>query len=465
MVTAIIGAGGKTTLLHSLAEKYKSEGKTVFVTTSTHMLIEPDTLLTDDAEIIKSELLQNGYVMAGVKTKSGEKITSLSDTTYNLVCECADEVLVEADGAKHLPLKIPNDTEPVIPDNVDRIIIVCGLHSLGKRAGETIFRLNTVKDTFGINSDDIVTPSIIQELINKCYMEPLMEEYKDTNTKIEVYAAGANTLYERAIASLLKAKMDVNLINKAWFSDKPCLFICGAGHVSKELSDIADKLDMKVKVIDPRAEWANEERFPNAEIINDSFSSLEKYLVPNAYYAVITPGHVDDLACVGTIMKSQYSYLGMIGSRRKVETAVTSLKERGFSEEQISTLHAPIGLSIGAQTPAEIAISILAEIIEIKNKHSISSVSKELLNTNESGMLCIVIDKRGSTPRGVGSMMLVTENVVIDTIGGGPIEHAVIEAARKDKTPRIGEYSLNNNDAGDLGMACGGKNTVLFLPV
>ena len=107
MITAIIGAGGKTTLLHSLAKKYISEGKSVLVTTTTHMLIEPDTLLTDDPEVIKLILQKNGYAMAGVET-GDNKITSLSDNTYNEVCKYADEVLIEADGAKHFPLKIPN---------------------------------------------------------------------------------------------------------------------------------------------------------------------------------------------------------------------------------------------------------------------------------------------------------------------------------------------------------------------
>lgn len=461
MVTAIIGAGGKTTLLHSLAKKYINEGKSVFVTTTTHMLIEDDTLLTDDPEIIKSALHDNDYVMAGIKT--GEKIKGLSPDTYNEVCKYADEILVEADGARHLPLKIPNENEPVIPANVDRIIIVCGIHSLNKRADKTVFRLDTVKDTFGITKDTIITPNIIQKLINKGYLEKLMENYKDK--EILIHASGARTLYERAVASLIEANMDTSLINKTWFSEKPCLFICGAGHVSKALYDIAEILDMNVKVIDSRKEWANKERFPNAEIINDSFSNLNQYLEPNAYYAVITPGHTDDLACVSTIMNSSYNYLGMIGSHKKVEKAVNSLKENGFSDEQISTLHAPIGFSIGADTPAEIAVSILAEIIEVKNKHPFSSVSEELLNTDKNGMLCIITDKQGSTPRGIGSMMLVTENEIIDTIGGGPIENAAIEAARINKSAFINTYSLNNNEAGELGMACGGKNTILFLPI
>ena len=461
MVTAIVGAGGKTTLLHSLAKKYIQEGKSVFVTTTTHMLIEPDTLLTDDPEEIKARLLTDGYAMAGIKT--GDKIKSLSQHTYEQVCEYADMVLVEADGAKHFPLKIPNEDEPVIPENAEKIIVVCGLHSIGKPADEAVFRLNTSKNTFGITKDTIITPGIIQELINKCYVEKLMKKYKDK--EIIIHAANAVSLFERATAALLEAKMDTRLINETWFSKKPCLFICGAGHVSKELADIAAKLDMNVKVLDPRAEWANKERYPNAEIINDNFSSLGKYLEPGAYYAVITPGHTDDFSCVSTIMNTSYSYLGMIGSHKKVDKTINSLKEHGFSEEQISTLHAPIGLAIGANTPAEIAISILAEIIEVKNKNSVSSVSEELLNTNESGMLCIIIDKQGSTPRGIGSMMLVKDNTIIDTIGGGAIEHAVIEAARSLKSAFIQDYALNNTEAGNIGMVCGGKNTVLFLPV
>lgn len=461
MITAIVGAGGKTTLLHSLAENYIQEGKSVFVTTTTHMLIEPDTLLTDDPDIIKAELSKKGYAMAGIR--NGEKIKNLSLCTYEEVCDIADEVLVEADGAKHFPLKIPNESEPVIPSNANRIIVVCGMHSIGKKAGEVIFRLDTAKETYGITKDTLVTPNLIQKLINKCYLEKLMEKYSDK--EIIIHAANAETLFERTSASLIEARMDTNLIDEAWFSPKPCLFICGAGHVSYELADIASKLSMNVIVMDPRVEWANEERYPNAKIINDDYSSLKEYLVPNAYYAVITPGHVDDFSCVSSIMGTSYSYLGMIGSRKKVEATMASLKEAGFGDEQLSTLHAPIGLPIGAKTPAEIAVSILAEIIEIKNKHSVSSVSEELLNTKEHGMLCIIIDKQGSTPRGVGSMMLVKENEIIDTIGGGAIEHAVIEAARANKTAFIKDYTLNNTEASNLGMVCGGKNTILFLPV
>lgn len=462
MIRAIVGAGGKTTLIHKLANEFRQSGKKCFVTTTTHMYIEPDSLLTDSADVIISKLNEAGYAFAG--RPDGEKLTSLSDDTYNKICAYADEVLVEADGSKHFPLKLLADNEPVIPFNTDEIIIVCGLHALGKRASEAVFRLEAVKDNLGIAPDTIITPEIIQIILQRGYRDKLMQNYSDK--KITYHIANDGSLYQRALAALLKADMDVKLLKAEWFEEKPCLFICGAGHVSKFLADIAAKIDMRVKVIDPRPEFANSERFPYAEqVICDSFDSLDKYLEADAYYAVITPGHADDFGCVNKIIRSSYRYLGMIGSRQKVAKTRLDLSAAGVSDEQLSTLHAPIGLPIGAASPAEIAISILAEIIEIKNKSACSSAQSELINSHEHGTLCIIIDKTGSTPRSIGSMMLVTKDGQIDTIGGGAIENNAIIDAREAKSPFIREYQLNNKAAENIGMICGGTNKVLFIPV
>ena len=103
MIIAVVGSGGKTTLIKKLAARYRREGKTVLVTTTTHMFIEEDTLLTDDAEQIISAIQETGYAMAGVP--DGIKIKALSRETFEAVCACADVVLVEADGSKHMPLK------------------------------------------------------------------------------------------------------------------------------------------------------------------------------------------------------------------------------------------------------------------------------------------------------------------------------------------------------------------------
>lgn len=462
MITAVVGAGGKTTLVHTLAQEYKAEGKKVFVTTTTHMLQEPDTLLTDNADVIIQQMEETGCAMAGLPY--GKKIKALPCSVYEAVCTRADEVLVEADGSKHYPIKYPNDTEPVIPENADRIIVVCGLHALGKPAVEAAFRLENVKRCLNIQDDTIITPAHIQQLVRKGYLEKLMEQYPEK--EITIHAAHDGSLYQRALAALLNADMDVSLIKEEWFAPKPCLFICGGGHVAKALAELAAHLDYRIKVMDPRPEFASRERFPEAEeVICNRFENLKDYLEPNAFYTVLTSGHMGDFTCVRAIMDIPYRYLGMIGSRGKVAKAVSRLVEDGISPEKIASLHAPIGLPIGAVTPAEIAVSILAEIIQEKNRISSASASAELLHSKEHGVLCIIIGKTGSAPRGVGSMMLITGDGQIDSIGGGPVENAAILDAKNDPVACIRDYVLNNSEGARLGMVCGGTNKVLFLPV
>ena len=462
MIHAFVGAGGKTSLIRKYANKYRAEGKKVFVTTTTHMFIEEDTLLTDDAEEIIRALEKTGYVMAGIP--EGRKITALSEKTYREVCKHADVVLVEADGSKHMPIKFPDEKEPVIPANADEIIIVCGLQAIGGKAEKVSQRLELVKECLKIEDDTVINAGHIQKLVQKGYVEPLKENDPERNIIIEPNHDGS--LYQRAVASLMKHGMDVSLIDKAWFATQPDLIICGGGHVSCELVKMASCLDFRIKVIDDREEFTNRERFPLAdEVICDSFEHLENYLEPNAYYVVVSREHKDDFTCVKTILHHSYQYLGMIGSKGKVQKNFENLRKAGATEEQIGTIHAPIGLKIGAVTPAEIAVSILAEIIQEKNQKQISSVSRELLDTKEKGVLCIIIEKTGSSPRGVGSMMFVGENKVIDSIGGGAVEYASIQQAKAVTEPMVRDYDLSEKDKVELGMICGGRNKVLFIPV
>ena len=462
MIQAFVGAGGKTSLIRKYVNQYRAEGKKVFVTTTTHMFIEEDTLLTDDGAEIICALEKTGYAMAGIP--EGRKITALSAETYLEVCSHADVVLVEADGSKHMPIKFPNDNEPVIPANADEIIIVCGLQAIGRKAEEVSHRLELVKQCLHIENDTVITASHIQKLVQKGYVEPLKEN--DLEKKVRIEPNHDGSLYQRAIASLMKNGMDVSLIDAAWFAPQPVLIVSGGGHVSCELVKMASCLDFRIKVIDDREEFANKERFPLAdEVICDSFEHLENYLEPDAYYVVVSREHKDDFTCVKTILNHSYQYLGMIGSKGKVQKNFENLRKAGATEEQIGTIHAPIGLKIGAVTPAEIAISILAEIIQEKNKIQISSVSRELLDTKEKGVLCIIIEKTGSSPRGVGSMMFVGEDKIIDSIGGGAVEYAAIRQAKDVTEPMIRDYDLSEKDKVELGMICGGRNKVLFIPV
>lgn len=173
MTIAIVGSGGKTTLLKALAEQYRAAGKTVFVTTTTRMFREANTLLTDDAAVITRALQETGYAMAGIP--EGQKIRGLSPETYAAVR--ADVVLVEADGSKQLPLKFPNATEPVIPPDVDEIYVVSSLDALGRKAEEVCHRLELVKACLGIENHTPITRDHVQTLLTEGYLRPLREKY------------------------------------------------------------------------------------------------------------------------------------------------------------------------------------------------------------------------------------------------------------------------------------------------
>ncbi len=197
MIRAFVGAGGKTTLIHKQAAQFRAEGKRVFVTTSTHMFMEPDTVLSDDPEVILGELNRTGYVMAGIP--EGEKIRSLSPGTYKKVCAHADVVLIEADGSNRKPIKFPNSTEPVLYDNVEEIVVVCGLQALGRPLMEAAHRPELVKACLGAEDDTVITLEHIAVLVREGYLRPLGENYP----KVSVYPAGGTEEQKNELLALI----------------------------------------------------------------------------------------------------------------------------------------------------------------------------------------------------------------------------------------------------------------------
>lgn len=119
MIEFVVGAGGKTSYIHQRAKEELAQGHRVLVCTSTHMLIEADTLITDKASEIQKRLDDCGYCMAGSRA-SEEKMGPLGWEVYLAACTLADVVLVEADGSKHHPVKACNETEPVIYKNAKK---------------------------------------------------------------------------------------------------------------------------------------------------------------------------------------------------------------------------------------------------------------------------------------------------------------------------------------------------------
>jgi len=146
------------------------------------------------------------------------------------------------------------------------------------------------------------------------------------------------------------------------------LHIMGAGHISREIVKIADLLEMECAVYDDRPEFASPERFPNARrvLLDDMSKPPPVAAGPKDMIVIVTRGHMHDRECLAWALGTQASYIGMIGSRKKVAVTLGAMREKGFSEERVKNIHAPIGLPIGAKTPAEIAVSIMAEIIAFK---------------------------------------------------------------------------------------------------
>jgi xanthine dehydrogenase accessory factor len=150
----------------------------------------------------------------------------------------------------------------------------------------------------------------------------------------------------------------------------PDLYIIGAGHVGFHLARVAHEVGFRVRVVDDREKFANAERFPTAEeiIVDDIPTWIARAHLPaHAYAVIVTRGHTNDLEALRALAPVELRYLGLIGSRAKVARIYDALKTDQMPDEYLQRVHAPIGLDIGAVTPQEIAVAILAELIAVKH--------------------------------------------------------------------------------------------------
>ena len=159
----------------------------------------------------------------------------------------------------------------------------------------------------------------------------------------------------------------------------PKLIVVGAGHIAVPLVRIAKVLDFHVTVIDDRLLYANRERFPDADdvLVGNMAETLKAMTItPSCYIVLITRGHAYDEPCLRQIMHSQAKYIGMIGSRRRIKACFQRFRdEEKVAEEAIDRIYAPIGLDIATETPAEIALSILGEVIKVRRGGKAASLS------------------------------------------------------------------------------------------
>jgi xanthine dehydrogenase accessory factor len=266
------------------------------------------------------------------------------------------------------------------------------------------------------------------------------------------------------------------------FIPKPRLIVFGGGHIAKPLSEFAARVGFSVNVIDDRPFFANSSRFPEAEeVICESFEKSFDLinLRSSDFVVIITRGHRHDGVVLREVLNYDLSYVGMIGSKRRVRGMMEELLEEGFSKDKLQLVNSPIGLDIGAITPDEIAISIVSQLISFKNKGVINRANEPFilpeLDIEVAQNLCeksqipraliTILSSKGSVPRKAGAKMVAyLDGRTIGSIGGGCSESGVITKAREIMSGKgffIEHVDMTGEVAESEGMVCGGTMEVL----
>ena len=307
----------------------------------------------------------------------------------------------------------------------------------------------------------------------------------ERRTRVEESNLGNEAIYD--IDNNLIAKNSNDTINEGdylseFISTKLELVLCGGGHIGFAIYNIAQMLDWKVTIIEDRIEFCNKEKYPNANLLIGKYDEeIKKIDLSNSAVIIATRGHKFDKSCLEVALeKKKYRYLGMIGSKSKVASTKKAILENilnkkvDITEDELNAIYSPIGLDINAQTPEEIAIAIIAEIIKVtkKNRNQIILDRKlldKLSKEKSPFVVARIIEKHGSAPREQGSFLVVfSDGRTEGTVGGGAVEYRVIEDSKNllisnnDKNTQLFYHDLSNSKASELGMICGGNVKILI---
>ena len=215
--------------------------------------------------------------------------------------------------------------------------------------------------------------TVLAEYFSKSDLQLLDTLNKNYLNGNDVYLSrNLQTFEKKLITDYRQAK---NLENKKFFIQKikslPELFIFGAGHIAVPLAKIAKLCDFNVYIYDDRKDYITKERFPDSKkLIYCDFENINEHInfKNNAFLVLVTREHAHDEIILRQVLGKKYNYIGMIGSKKRVASVKERLINAGFDKSEVENIFAPIGLDINSETPAEIAISILAEIIKKKNE-------------------------------------------------------------------------------------------------
>ncbi len=251
------------------------------------------------------------------------------------------------------------------------------------------------------------------------------------------------------------------------------LIILGCGHVSLPIIKLGKLTGFHVTAIDDREEFTLNAKEAGADrIITAPFEEAlsDLYTDRDTFFVIVTRGHHYDEVCIKAISEMQYAYIGMMGSKRRAETVRENLKKMGVPDKIINDLYTPIGLDIGSETPEEIAVSVLAEIIKVKNSvkdlHFPEDIMEAALSSKDR-VLATIIQRSGSAPRDTGSKMLILKDSAVNTIGGGLLEARVREEAGEmlsggRERIRLISIALNGSAETTEGEVCGGNLEVML---
>lgn len=312
-------------------------------------------------------------------------------------------------------------------------------------------------------------------------LNPMIEEVVDKRVKrtevLELGAKTKNSNFSRIEIFVQPLIPPANLL------------ILGGGHIAFSLVELGKMMGFRVIIVDDRPEFANPVRLPQADqvICNGFAQALDEFPITEETYIVIaTRGHRYDQICLGKVIGSKAAYIGMVGSTRRIVAMKEYLQDQGLTAELLGKLHSPIGLAIGAETPAEIALSIISEVVKTrrleqvivdrkKGEHEIEAsviekmVSIEVSHSDQPVVLATIIEVRGSAPRKPGAQMLIfRDGQTVGTIGGGCAEAEVKRTARavfSKGLPVTYTVDLTNAIAADEGMVCGGIMKVFLARV
>jgi xanthine dehydrogenase accessory factor len=279
------------------------------------------------------EVFRSGRAMTEVFNFSGSDASGM-----DMICGGKAEIFVDL-------------LRSCFPENVT----VCKAISDLKRCDQDAWLITKI--VTGLESEDQIKQALITKGKKPVGM-PLTEEDREA---LEPLCKGRQPLQ-------VKSGETIYLMEPVHYPGK--VYIFGAGHISQKLAYLTSFVDFQTAILDDRKEYANARRFPQADqiLIPENMENCMKDLQisKSSYIVIVTRGHAYDMAVLAQALQTNAGYIGMIGSKRKRETIYQQLRQSGIQEEALARVHSPIGINIDAETPEEIAVSIVGELIQAR---------------------------------------------------------------------------------------------------